>query len=193
MPRRLPEVLDERDGGAVERGIGGQDARNRVFVRSGVVANDGGVDEEGEEGILVRGVVVRQQSSGVVVTVGRVSVKSASRLDKLRGMKTYQMEVLEGRCAMAEPATAARAAKVENNMAERHVREREREREMEVGQKATPRSLASAPHYMVESSPTRHQQPKFERGVISSLVFNSCNIIGRRAKWDVKKGGSHAV
>lgn len=62
------EVWQQVDGGAVE-GAGSKDAWNLdADVRLGVVADDGGVDDEGQEGVLVRGVVLLEEGGGVVVT-----------------------------------------------------------------------------------------------------------------------------
>lgn len=44
--------------GPIERRVGVQDTWDGVHVGLRVVTDDGGVDEESEEGVLVRGVVV---------------------------------------------------------------------------------------------------------------------------------------
>lgn len=49
---------NEVDGGAVEGAIGIEDSGNSVVVGLGIIADNGGVDKEGEEGVLVGGVIV---------------------------------------------------------------------------------------------------------------------------------------
>jgi hypothetical protein len=67
------EVRGEVYGGAVVFAWG-QDARdqNALVEFRGVVADDGGVDDEGEDGELVLGGVVCEEAGGVVVADGHV-------------------------------------------------------------------------------------------------------------------------
>lgn len=66
------EVWQEVDGGAVE-GAGREDTWNLdANVWLGVVANDGGVDDESQEGVLVGRIVLLEEGGGVVVTDGGV-------------------------------------------------------------------------------------------------------------------------
>ena len=66
------EVRQKVDGGAVE-GAGSEDTWDHdANVRLGVVADDGGVDDQGQEGVLVGGIILLEESSGVIVADGGV-------------------------------------------------------------------------------------------------------------------------
>jgi hypothetical protein len=67
------EVGDKVNLSSVVRAVGVEDARDHdTHVRLGVVSDDGGVDDQSQEGHLVRGRVVLEERSGVVVAYGRV-------------------------------------------------------------------------------------------------------------------------
>ena len=61
------EVRREVDGGAVVGLVLGEDTGDGVHVGLSVVADDDGVDEEGQEGVLVGCGVVLEEGGGVVV------------------------------------------------------------------------------------------------------------------------------
>lgn len=66
------EIWQEVDLGAVD-GAGREDTGDLdANIRLGVVADDGGVDDERQEGVLVGRVVLLEEGGGVVVTDGGV-------------------------------------------------------------------------------------------------------------------------
>lgn len=65
---RTGKVGNEVDGGSVVCGVGGENAGDGILVGLRVVADDGGVHEQGEESVLGRGVADVQQRGRVVIT-----------------------------------------------------------------------------------------------------------------------------
>lgn len=67
------EVGGQVDLDALVHAIGVQDTGNAdTNVGLGVVTNDSGVDQEGQQGVLVLGSVLLEQCSGVVITDGLI-------------------------------------------------------------------------------------------------------------------------
>lgn len=64
------KVGNEVDGGSVVCGVGGENTGDGILVGLRVVADDGGVHEQGEESVLGRRVADVQQRGRVVVTRG---------------------------------------------------------------------------------------------------------------------------
>jgi hypothetical protein len=81
-----------------------------------IVADDGGVDEEGEEGELVGGVVVLEQCGGVIVALDEVGCGTTI----MGEWGTYHMEVFDGLCARSGEMREERMRADVNNIVEEH-------------------------------------------------------------------------
>jgi len=90
---RTIEVWEEVDGSSVV-GTLGQDTWNHdTDVWLGVVTNDGGVDEEGQESVLVLGGVVLEKGGGVLVADRRLGLGDSQACCREHGSDVGELHV----------------------------------------------------------------------------------------------------